>query len=164
LALEEEIKGMRGELLQINTESKPHVVKFAGLNLDSLTKARYWISTHMASKDNGLVVDPHTVFEHIYANVSGGGFLKIFERVHKLNISMLAQGYSMLSFKQAIPKVLLKAGSVVIKDNSSYLNWIPTWSDWDYPDTGLCQSVNQELEIVSHSHHLEIENILDTES
>jgi hypothetical protein len=103
-------------------ENKSHMVKFAGLNLDSLAKGRAWISTHVASEDIGLVVDPHTVFEHIYANVSGGEFLKNFEQVHKLDISTLAQGYSMSSFEQAIPKVLSKAGLVVIQDDSSYLS------------------------------------------
>jgi hypothetical protein len=77
--LKEDMKDMRGELQRINTENKPHVVKFAGLNLDSLSKARSWISSHVASKDIGLVVDAHTVFEHIHANVSGGEFLKNFE-------------------------------------------------------------------------------------
>jgi hypothetical protein len=162
--LTEDIKDMRGEIRRINTENKPHVVKFAGLNLDSLSKARSWISSHVASEDIGLVVDPHTVFEHIHANVSGGEFLKNFERVHKLDISTLAQGYSMSSFEQAIPKFLSKAGSVVIKDDSSYLSRIPTWSDWDYPDTGLRQSLTQELEIFHRSHRLEIENTLDQES
>jgi hypothetical protein len=70
----------------------------------------------------------------------------------------------MTSFEQAIPKVLSKAGSAVIKDDSSYLSRIPTWSDWDYPDTGLCQSLTQELEIFNRSHRLEIENTLDQES
>jgi hypothetical protein len=76
----------------------------------------------------------------------------------------MAQGYSMSSFEQAIPKLLSKAGSVVIKDDSSYLSRIPTWSDWDYPDTGLRQSLTQELEIFNRSHRLEIENTLDQES
>jgi hypothetical protein len=118
----------------------------------------------VASEDIGLVVDPHTVFEHIQANVSGGEFLKNFERVHKLEISTLAQGYSMTSFKQPLPKFLTKAGFSVIKDDSSYLNKIPAWSDWDYPDRGLWQSLNHELEIFNCSHRLEIENTLDKDS
>jgi hypothetical protein len=140
----------------LNEELK-EVVKFAGLNLDSLSKARAWISSHVAIEDIGLVVDPHTVFEHIYANLSGGDFLKNFKRVHKLQILTLAQGYSMSSFEQAIPKVLSKAGSVVIKDDSSYLSCIATWSDWDYPDTGLRQLIKQELELFKKAHRLEIE-------
>jgi hypothetical protein len=49
VSLKEEMKGMRAEILHLNAESKPHVVKFAGLRLDSLTKARARISSHMAS-------------------------------------------------------------------------------------------------------------------
>ena len=96
------MKGMRAEILCLNGESKPHVVKFAGLHLDSQAKARAWISSHVASKDIGLVVDPHTVFKHIHANVSRGEFLKNFKRAHKLTISTLAQGYLMSSFEQAV--------------------------------------------------------------
>jgi hypothetical protein len=70
ISLKEEMKGMRAEILCLNAESKPHVVKFAGLHLDSLAKARTWISSHVAREDIGLVVDPHTVFEHVHANVS----------------------------------------------------------------------------------------------
>jgi hypothetical protein len=160
-SLMEDIKGMRSDIVCINAENKPQMVKFAGLNLDSLAKAR---ASHVASKDSGLVVDPHTVFQHIYANVLVGEFLKNFERVHKLNISMLAQGYSMLSFEQAILKVLSKGGSAVIKDDLSYLSKIPTWSNWAYPDMGLRESLKQELEIFKNFHRLEIENTLDQES
>jgi hypothetical protein len=39
-SLKEEMKGMTAEILLLNAESKPHVVKFAGLHLDSLAKAR----------------------------------------------------------------------------------------------------------------------------
>jgi hypothetical protein len=164
ISLMEDIKGMRSDIVRINAENKPRMVKFAGLNLDSLAKARAWISSHVASEDIGLVVDPHTVFKHIYANVSGGEFLKNFERVHKLNISMLAQGYSMSTLQQAIPKVLSKGGSAVIKDDLSYLSKRPTWSDWDCPDTGLQESLKQELEAFKNAHRLEIENMLDQES
>jgi hypothetical protein len=79
----------------------------------------------IASKEIGLVVDPHMVFEHIHANTLGGEFVKNFERVHKVNISTLAQGYLMSSFEQAIPKFLSKGGSVIIsKDDSSCLSKI----------------------------------------
>jgi hypothetical protein len=164
-SFEEDLKEVRAEVSQMNTENKPHVIiKFTGLNLDSLSKVWAWISSQVASKDIGLVLDPHTVFEHIFANASGGDFLKNLERVHKLQISTLAQGYSMLGVEQAIPKVLSKAGTVVIKDDSSYLSYIAMWSDWDYPNTGLRQSIKQELEVFKKSQRLDIENTLDQES
>jgi hypothetical protein len=119
----------------------------------------------VANEDIDLVIDPHTMFEHIYMNALGEEFLKNFERVRKLNISTLAQGYSMSSFEQAVPKVLSKAGSDIIRDDSSYLrSQIPPWSKWDYPYTGLHQSLNQDIEIFKRSHRLEIENTLGPES
>jgi hypothetical protein len=163
-SLKEEIRELREEIKKVDAENKPHVVKFGGLNLDSLSNATAWISLHVSIEDVGLVVDPHTVFEHIYANMTGGEFLKNFERVHKLEISTLAQGYSMSSFEQPIPKIFSKAGTVVIKDDSSYLSRVVTWDDWDYPDTGLRACLSQELEIFSRSHRSEIENTLDQES
>jgi hypothetical protein len=161
LALGEEVKDIRSKLLRINTENKPHVVKFAGLNLDNLSKAKSWINTHVSIEDGCLVMDPHTVFEHIYANITGGEFLKNFERVHKLNISTLSQGYSMSSFEQTISKILSKSGTVVIKDDSSYLSWVPTWADYDYPNTGLRQTILNKLEIFQRAHRSEIENSLE---
>jgi hypothetical protein len=59
---------------------------------------------------------------------------------------------------------LSTGGSVVIKDDSSYLSKISNWSDWDYPHTGLCQTLTDELEIIKSSHRSEIENTLDQES
>jgi hypothetical protein len=70
----------------------------------------------------------------------------------------------MSSFEQAIPKFLSTGGSVVIKDDSSYLSKISNWSNSDYPDTGLCQSLKDELEIFKRSYGSEIENTLDQES
>jgi hypothetical protein len=121
-SLKEELKEARAEVQRINTKNKPHVAKLAGLNLESLPRACACISSHTASKDIGPVVDPHTGFKNFYANMSGGEFLKNFERVHKLHISSLAQGYSMSSFEQAIPKVLSKVGSVVIKELYHHLD------------------------------------------
>jgi hypothetical protein len=163
-SLKEEVQELRAEIKRMNAENKPHVVKFGGLNLDSLSNATAWISLHVAVEDVGLVVDPHTVFEHIFANLSGREFLKNFERVHKLEISTLAQGYSMSSFEQPIPKIFSKAGTTVIKDDSSYLSRIVSWDDWDYPDTGLRQCLTKELVIFNRSHRSEIENTLDEES
>jgi hypothetical protein len=68
--LKEELKEIRMEVRKMNANAKPHVVKFGGLILDSLSQATAWISTNVASKDIGLVVNPHTVFEHINANLS----------------------------------------------------------------------------------------------
>jgi hypothetical protein len=64
-ALKEELDEMRTEVRKIQTENKPHMVKFGGLNLDSKQKALAWISTYLASEDISLLVDPHTAFEHI---------------------------------------------------------------------------------------------------
>jgi hypothetical protein len=82
-SINEELKEVRDEVRRLNTKNKPHgVVKFAGLNLDSLLKASAWISSHVAIEDIGLVVDPPTVFKHIYANLSGGDFK--YRRWHKV--------------------------------------------------------------------------------
>jgi hypothetical protein len=67
----------------------------------------------------------------------------------------------MSSFEQAIPKILSKSGTVVIKDDSSYLSWVPTWADYDYPDTGLRQTILNKLEIFQRAHRSEIENSLE---
>ena len=52
----------------------------------------------------------------------------------------------------------------MIKDDSSYLSRVPTWNDWDYPDTGLRQTILHELEIFQRAHRSEIENSLEPEA
>jgi hypothetical protein len=62
------------------------------------------------------------------------------------------------------PSLLSTGGSVIIKDDLFYLSKILNWSNWNYPGTGLRQSLKDELEIFKTFHQSEIESTLDQES
>ena len=67
----------------------------------------------------------------------------------------------MTSFEKSILKVLSTGNIKVIKDDSSYLDKIQTWSDWDFPETGIRQTLKDELDNFSKSHLQQISDRLD---
>jgi hypothetical protein len=115
-------------------------IKFAGLGFDSLQQASAWLEINIPTIHAGLIVDPHTVFEHIYAEENGDDFFKNSERVHKLQILTLQQGYAITGFQQAMPKYFSSAGTRVVRDHASFFNKIPTWAEWDHQHTGFRDS------------------------
>ena len=52
----------------------------------------------MEVEDAGLVVDVHTVLEHVSSSLSDKNFLESFLRLHKLQIGTLAQGLAMTCY------------------------------------------------------------------
>jgi hypothetical protein len=85
-------------------EKQISAIKFTGLGFETPQKASAWLSINVPTAEVGLIVDPHTVFEHIYGEQNGDDFFKSFERVHKLQIETLSQGYAMMSFQRPVPK------------------------------------------------------------
>jgi hypothetical protein len=126
LDLQERVNKMSGEIQNLWSDKKTMSIKFAGLGFDSLQQASAWLEANIPTIHVGLIVDPHTVFEHIYAEENGDDFFKNFERVHKLQILTLQQGYAMTSFQQAMPKYFFSAGTGVVRDHASFFNKIPT--------------------------------------
>jgi hypothetical protein len=118
------VNKMSGEIDSLRSNRQTTAIKFAGLGFDSLQKASAWLTINIPTIDAGLIVDPHTVFEHIYAETNGDNFFKNFERVHKLQILTLQQGYAMTSFQQAVPKFFSSAGTRVVRDHESFFNKI----------------------------------------
>jgi hypothetical protein len=72
------------------------------LGFDSIRKASAWLSINVSTVDDGLIVDPHTVFEHIFSEANGDDFLNNFERAHKLQILTLQQGVGRQGIKRKL--------------------------------------------------------------
>ena len=80
-------------------------VQYVCISVDRLVNAKDWMKNNV---DNGTmdiedilhIMDPHTLLEHMYANLVGEEFLCRVEMLHKLHINTLSQGISMTSFQQ----------------------------------------------------------------
>jgi hypothetical protein len=84
--IQERVNKLSGEIENLRSNKKMISIKFAGLGFDSPQKANAWLMANVAPSDVGLIVDPHTVLEHVYAEENGDDFFMSFERVHKLQI------------------------------------------------------------------------------
>ena len=84
-----------------------------------------------------------------------------FLKLYKLKIETITQGLSTTSFEKLIPKILSTGNTKVIKDDSSYLDKIQTWSDWDFSEIGIRQTLKDELDNFSKSHLQQISDRLD---
>ena len=57
---------------------------------------------------------------------------------------------------------MLSTGNIkLIKNDSSYLDKIQTWSDWDFPETIIGQTLKDKLDNLSKFHLQQISNRLD---
>ena len=70
--------------------------QYGGVAFKRVGDAKAWIkysvdNGEMEFLDASLIVDPHMVLEHVYANLVGDDFLHRFEKLNKLHIDTLAQ-------------------------------------------------------------------------
>ena len=117
------------------------MVSFGGSKFTNQKDAFAWIHSKISTDDVGLIADPHTVMEHVFSSLEGGGFMDSFLKLYKLKIETITQGLSMISFEKSIQKMLSTGNIKTIKDDSSYLDKIQTWSDWNFPETGIRQTL-----------------------
>ena len=114
-SLLETLVGLQQKVLDLVDKNKPSVVHMGGVKFD-------WIKTNIAIYDVGLIVDHHTVMEHILSALEGEDFINSFLKIHTLKIETITQGLAMINFERPVPKFLSSGYVRVIKDNSSYLD------------------------------------------
>jgi hypothetical protein len=84
--------------------------------------------------------------EHVHYAISAEDTLKRLESIYKLKLHTIAQGLAASSFEHKVPKVFTKTSSYrVIKDDSSYFDAIPTYTNWDEKDNGWRDKLEEEL-------------------
>jgi hypothetical protein len=157
------VNTMSGQINNLRTDCQSTTIKFAGLGFDSIHKASAWLSINISTVDAGLIVDPHTVFEHIFAEANGDDFFKSFERVDKLQILTLQQGYAMTSFQQAVPKFFSSSGTRVVRDHESFFSKITTSAEWGHQHTGFRDTLRAGLTAFATSHREAIDTTFGDE-
>jgi hypothetical protein len=130
---QERVNTLSGQIENLCGKKQVGSIKFAGLGFDLDQKASAWLTMNIATVDAGLIVDPHTAFD---------------ERVHKLQILTLQQGYAMASFQQVVPKFFATSGTRVVRDHASFFNKINTWAEWDHQHTSFRDVLKSGLAVL----------------
>jgi hypothetical protein len=111
-------------------------IMFAGLGFKAIAKSNAWLETELRRHPSGLIVDVHTVFEHIHNALEGIDTIATMEKLYKIKVSCITDSAAMMSFDAKAPKFFCQVqGHKVLKGDASYFDLIPTHAEW--PDTGL---------------------------
>ena len=68
--LGKDLKEIRKELLELKASSNPRRVKFQDLTIHTLKDMLDWLEENVLSLNYALVVDVHTVLEHVYHQIN----------------------------------------------------------------------------------------------
>ena len=168
--LTEEVKRLQSQVTKLLAESDTEAVKFCDLGFRQLSDVKLWRETELKNKSYGLIVDVHLVLEHVYAMVySGSPDLGDTDLVNlrKIQITNMIDGMAFRSFRHRIPKYFSKnsqQGLVILKDNESYLDCLPSFEKWNDPTTGGRAVLKEALESFRISFHRIIAERLDQSS
>ena len=93
------------------------------------------------------------MMEHINHNITDVDALKQLQTVYKLKLSTLSEALSVTSFEVSIPRFLSNSGAhTVVGNEASYFSHIPSYKDWNNPNSGFKYRLTKELEIFRRSH------------
>ena len=119
-----------------------------------------WLEHHAPDGNFGLVVDFHTLMEHIHHSITGVDSLKQLQNVYKLKLKTLSEALSVASFEMSMPRFLTSSGAHMVIDNhQSYFSQIKTFKEWNNPNSGYKLRLKKELERFRRSHLSTITNI-----
>jgi hypothetical protein len=107
-------------------------IKFGSLGFRTPVEAFALLAIECPSNAFGLLVDPHMVLKHVFANINGVNVLKSMETLCKIKLTTVSEGLAISSFERDIPKFFSVAGHRVVKSNESY------WSKIVRLDSGWC--------------------------
>ena len=128
-------------------------IKFNSLGFISKIEADAWLELHAPNGNFGLIVDFHTLMEHIHHSITGVDALKQLQNVFKLKLHTISEALSVTSFEVPVPRFLTSTGAHVVIDNqASYFSHIKTFKEWNDPNSGFKLRLKKELERFRRSH------------
>jgi hypothetical protein len=164
-SFETRIEELSTRMARITADTDEQAVRFAGLGFRTSREANAWLVMHMPAHHCGLIVDVHTVMEHIQVQSFGQDSIKTLESLIKLKIKTMADGLAMTSFEQKMPRFFKKATShKVIKDDASHFDTIASFDEWDAPGSGFRVQLKEELVTFRAAHLENIDVALERDS
>ena len=105
-------------------------VIFCGLGFKSINDSNNWLLQHSPGKDFGLVVDVHTVMDHLNALIYGkDSTLSNLHYLARIKLKKDIEGIAVTSFEQPVPKLFSKASFKVVRNDCSYFDTIMSHTD-----------------------------------
>ena len=96
------VDAMSDRLNRLSADASKDCIRFGGLGFDSLSKASSWLAENVPDHAFGLIVDPHTVMEHIQSSIAGKACLPKMERLYKLKLLTIGEAVAMTSFENKV--------------------------------------------------------------
>jgi hypothetical protein len=159
------IDAMSDRLNRLSADASKDCIRFGGLGFDCLSKAPSWLAENVPDHAFGLIVDPHTVMEHIQSSIAGEACLPKMEKLYKLKLSTIGEALAMTSFENKVPQYL-STGShhKVVRMDESNFDCVSNWSDWDEAESGFRAKLDEELIVFKTSHQERIEEVYEAET
>jgi hypothetical protein len=101
------VEAMSDRLNHLGADASKDCIKFGGLGFVCLGKASSWWAENVPDHAFGLIVDPHTVMEHIQLSIAGEACLPKMERLYKLKLLTIGEAMAMTSFENKVPGDLI---------------------------------------------------------
>jgi len=158
--LEGLISGVSNRLNKFDNLNDSDSIKFGGMGLRSKREVITWLAINSPRERGGLVVDFHTLMEHIHHSTTGSDAIAKLNGLYKLKIGTISQGLAITSFDCNIPKFFSKSAyHRVVKDFQSHFDQITDFDLWDQANDGYKDTLKaQVLEFqVSHTQHIDEE-------
>ena len=163
--LEGLIFDISNRLNQADNLSDSNSIKFGGLGLRSKKEVISWLAMHSPGERGGLVMDFHTLMEHVHTTITGQDMILKLNSLYKLKIETISQGAAITSFERTIPRFFSSSTSHrVVKDSASYFDNISEFHLWDQTDDGYKDKLKSELMDFQSSHTLYIDEELEAGS
>jgi hypothetical protein len=151
--IETRMVDMEHKLSGLLAKGDERAIKFAGLGFQSISHSNAWLETELRKHPSGLIVDVHMVLEHIHYALEGIDTIATMEKLYKIKVTCIADSVAMTSFDTKTPKFFCKTqGHKVLKGDASYLDAIPTQSDWADVATGFKMRLQEALAEFQESH------------
>ena len=154
-----EVKDLNDRMLELEnntarmTIKDGEAIKFHNLGFRDKAESDAWLEIHAPEGHFGLIVDFHTLMEHIHHSITGVDAMKQLQSVYKLKLSTISEALAVTSFEVNMPRFLSKSGAHLGIDNdTSYFTHIPTYKFWHDPNSGYKQRLKKELERFRRAH------------
>ena len=143
-------------MLEENMEqnnSKGEAIKFNNLGMPSKFESDAWLELNVPDGNFGLLVDFHTLMEHIHHAITGVDSLKQLQNLYKLKLSTIAESLAVTSYEVASPRFLSNTGVHTMIDNeTSYFSHIKSYKTWNDPSSGFKFRWKKEMERFRRAH------------
>ena len=150
--INDKLMDISDEIKKLKSNSA-EVISFHQLGFRGPDEADSWVEEHCPSGRYGLVVDFHTMMEHIYQKIKGIDALARLEKVHKIQVGSNSEAVAIASFEVMVPRFFTKPGEhEVVEDEESYFTNIKGYKEWDNPSSGHRYILEKQIERFQNSH------------